>query len=348
MKYIITGGGTGGHLYPGIQIANELVKRGHEVLFIASKNGIDQSVFAKMEVEFPVEYWDLRGFARSFSPSAIIKNIENVYKVLKTTRDASRLLKEYQPDFVIGMGGYISYPVLKAAANLKIKTAIHEQNSYPGVTNRQLAKIVDYVFYTYEKALEYFDLSNTQAIYTSNPRIDEARKYYTSEVKPNSVLFLGGSLGAQKINELAIDYAKSNPQKNVDLVAGERYMEELASVNITNLTIHPYLPDQLSWMDKTEVLITRAGATTLLEAVALGKLTIAVPSPNVVANHQYANAKTFSDLGYIKVIEEKDVTLEQLTEQISQLVVEKEQYTEKLNEFNNVKSLDRILEKIEV
>ncbi len=348
MKYIITGGGTGGHLYPGIQIANELKERGHEVLFIASKNGIDQSIFAKTDVDFPVEYWDLRGFARSFKPQAIVKNLNNGVKVIKTTNRAKKVIKEFKPDFVIGMGGYISYPVLKAAKGLGVKTAIHEQNSYPGVTNRQLAKIVDYVFYTYEKALEYFDLTNTEAVYTSNPRIDEARKFKTAEENKNSILFLGGSLGAEKMNEAAIDYAKINPEKQVDLVCGERYVDELAKLAVPNLTVHSYLSDQLAWMDKAELIVTRAGATTLLEAVALGKLTLAVPSPNVVANHQYANAKTFSDLGYIELIEEKDITNETLSAKINQLLTDKVVYLQKQREFENVKSLETILEIIEV
>lgn len=348
MKYIITGGGTGGHLYPGIQIATELKSRGHEVLFIASKNGIDQSIFDKTEIDFPVQYWDLRGFVRSFSPKAVIKNIQNGVKVIKNTRRAQKLIKEFQPDFVIGMGGYISYPVLKAANKIGVKTAIHEQNSYPGVTNRQLAKIVDYVFYTYEKALYYFDLSSTEAIYTSNPRIDEARKFKTSEQDKNNILFLGGSLGAEKMNEAALSYAKNNPEKKIDLVCGERYAKELESISYENLKIHSYLPDQLAWMNKAELVVTRAGATTLLEAVALGKLTLAIPSPNVVANHQYENANTFKEKGYIELLEEKDLTAESLTKMIDKLYGDKEKYVTKQKEFNNVKSLETILNIVEV
>ncbi len=347
MKYIITGGGTGGHLYPGIQIATELKSRGHEVLFIASKNGIDQDIFSKMTVDFPVEYWDLRGFARSFSPKAIAKNLQTGIKVVKTTRKASKLMKEFQPDFVIGMGGYISYPVVKAASKLQIKTAIHEQNSYPGVTNRQLAKIVDYVFYTYEKALDYFDLSNTEAIYTSNPRIDEARKYQTTTEIPDSVLFLGGSLGAETINDVAIKYAEANPNKTIDLVCGERYIEQMQELKLDNLQVHSYLTDQLKWMDLAQVVVTRSGATTLLEAIALNKLTLAIPSPNVVANHQYANAKTFSDLGYIELITEEHLSVEALSSKIDKLITEEKQYKAALLEFADVKSLATIINKVE-
>ncbi len=348
MKYIVTGGGTGGHLYPGIQIARELVSRGHEVIFVASSNGIDQDIFAKeTDLTFEVKYWDLRGFSRQMNPKSIGKNLINVTKVLKTQRAAKKLIKAFKPDFVIGMGGYISYPIVTSAVKMDVSTAIHEQNSYPGLVNRKLSKQVDYVFNTYEKALDYFDVDASKVIYTSNPRIDEARKYKTDEVNENSVLFLGGSLGAEKVNEIAIEYAKANPEINVDLVCGERYATELGDLNINNLTLHAYLADQLKWMNQAEVIVTRGGATTLLEAVALEKLTLVIPSPNVVANHQYHNAMSFVDKGYLKQIEEKDMNLDNVSMLISELKAEQATYYQKLSEFRNVKSMEKILKVVE-
>ncbi len=348
MKYIITGGGTGGHLYPGIQIAKELVNRGHEVVFVASSNGIDQDIFAKeKDLNFEIKYWDLRGFSRQMNPKSIVKNVVNVTKVLKTQSSAKKLIKSFKPDFVIGMGGYISYPVVTKAVQLKVNTAIHEQNSYPGLVNRKLSKQVDYIFNTYEKALEYFAVADEKVIYTSNPRIDEARKYKTTDVNKDTVLFLGGSLGAQKVNETAIEYAKANPQIQVDLVCGERYAKELGDLTLSNLTLHAYLSDQLKWMNQAEVIVTRGGATTLLEAVALEKLTLVIPSPNVVANHQYHNAMSFVDKGYLKQIEEKDVTLEKVSALITDLKENQDTYYKKLAEFKDVKSMEKILNVVE-
>ncbi len=350
MKYVITGGGTGGHLYPGIQIARELCARGHEVIFVASKNGIDQDIFAKEEaIPFEIQYWDLRGFSRSMSPQNIVKNLGTGIKVLKTNVQAKKMLKEFNPDFVLGMGGYISYPVVSTAAKLNIPCGIHEQNSYPGLVNRKLSKKVDYLFNTYERALSYFEVNEemTKVIESSNPRIDEARKFKTDNTNENTVLFLGGSLGAERVNEIAIEYAKANPNKQIDLVCGERYVEELADVKLENLTLHSYLTDQLKWIDQSEIVITRGGATTLLEVVALEKLALVIPSPNVVANHQYHNAMSFVDKHYLEVIEEKDVTLENLTQAIEYLLANREEYAKNLQEFSTVKSLDLILDVLE-
>ncbi len=348
MKYIVTGGGTGGHLYPGIQIAKELVSRGHEVIFVASSNGIDQDIFAKeADLNFEVKYWDLRGFSRQMNPKSIGKNVVNVTKVLKTQHAAKKLIKSFKPDFVIGMGGYISYPVVTTSVKMNVSTAIHEQNSYPGLVNRKLSKQVDYIFNTYEKALDYFAVEANKVIHTSNPRIDEARKYKTDEVQANSVLFLGGSLGAQKVNEIAVEYAKANPEIKVDLVCGERYAVELSDLNVANLTLHAYLTDQLKWMNQAEVIVTRGGATTLLEAVALEKLTLVIPSPNVVGNHQYHNAMSFVDKGYLKQIEEKDMTLAKVSELIAELKLNQATYYQNLAEFRNVKSMEKILNVVE-
>ncbi len=350
MKYVITGGGTGGHLYPGIQIARELCDRGHEVIFVASKNGIDQDIFAKEEnIPFEVQYWDLRGFSRSMSPQNIVKNLGTGIKVLKTNAQAKKMLNKFRPDFVLGMGGYISYPVVSTAAKLNMPCGIHEQNSYPGLVNRKLVKQVNYLFNTYERALDYFEVNEetTKVIESSNPRIDEARKFKTENINENTVLFLGGSLGAERVNEIAIEYAKANPNKQIDLVCGERYVEELADVNLENLTLHSYLTDQLKWIDQSEIVITRGGATTLLEVVALEKLALVIPSPNVVANHQYHNAMSFVDKRYLEVIEEKDMTLENLTQAIDYLIANREEYGKNLQEFSNVKSLDLILNVLE-
>lgn len=350
MKYIITGGGTGGHLYPGIQLAKELSHRGHEVIYVASINGIDQDIFAKeADIPFEVEYWDLRGFSRSMSPKNIIKNLVTGIKVVQTNHKAKQLIKAYQPDFVLGMGGYISYPLVSTAAKMNIACAIHEQNSYPGLVNRKLSKQVEYIFNTYEKALSYFDINEemTKVVASSNPRIDEARKFKTDDELANSVLFLGGSLGAERINEIAIEYAKANPDKQVDLVCGERYAEELSPVKANNLTLHSYLSDQLKWIDQSEIVITRGGATTLLEVVALEKLALVIPSPNVVANHQYHNAMSFVDKQYLEVIEESDLTLENLTDAINYLLQNRGEYAKNLAEFREVKSLDLILNVLE-
>lgn len=354
MRVIVTGGGTGGHLYPGIQIARELCEAGHEVVFVASKNGIDQDIFAKeTDLPFEVKYWDLRGFSRSAKD--VFKNFATLGKVAKVMNKTKKLIKEFKPDFVIGMGGYISGPVVQKAQMMGIRTAIHEQNSYPGMTNRQLAKKVDYIFYTYEKALDYFvPGNNTQVIYSSNPRIDEARKYANMEFEnvfendfAQNILFLGGSLGAEAINNAAIEYAKANPSTGVNLVCGERYVEELASLDLANLNVYAYLQDQLKYIKAADLVVTRGGATTLLEVVALEKLTICIPSPNVVADHQMANARQFADQGMMKAIKETDLSLDLLSTEIQEMFANADEYIKQLNTVGNIESVKTIMDVIE-
>lgn len=330
-KYIVTGGGTGGHLYPGLMIANELNKEG-EVIYVASKNGIDQEIIGGQNVNFDVKYWNLRGFTRSFSPKAIIQNIVTLFKLFIVSLKSIALLIKFKPDTVIGVGGYISFPLVFFGKFFGAKTIIHEQNSFPGVTNRQLGKRVDTVMITYSSSEKYFKKANT--IITSNPRIDLAesfigKKFYdTTNMDPNrtNILIVGGSLGAEALNDTIIKLAKISPEKDFYLVCGNRYEQEYKNIDIPNLKIFAYLDQPFEYFATADVVVTRAGATTLLELIAMEKLIVAVPSPNVVANHQVINAKEFTRECMIKLICEENLDLEVMVNVINDIIENKESY----------------------
>ncbi len=347
-KYIVTGGGTGGHLYPGLMIAGELAKDG-EVIYVASKNGIDREIISGQDIDFEVKYWDLRGFSRSFALSAIIRNLVTLFKLVLVSIKSIVLLLKFRPDTVIGVGGYISFPLVFFGKLVGAKTVIHEQNSFPGVTNRQLGKRVDTVMATYHSSQKYFD--QDKLVMTSNPRIDIAsefigKKYYDltgmSETRTN-ILVVGGSLGAEVLNETIIELAKVTPDKDFYLVCGNRYADEYKGLNIENLKVISYLDDPFEYFATADVVVSRAGATTLLELIAMEKLVVAVPSPNVVANHQVVNAKEFSRECMIKLIREENLDLEVISNVINDIIENKDSYIANIQKNKPVNAMEQIL-----
>lgn len=348
MKYVISAGGTGGHIYPAISLANSLVEDGHEVLFIASKNGIDQQIFEQAEkINFTVCYKDLRGFNRQLDIQTIFKNVLNLFKLIFLLLGTTSLYLRKRPDCVIGFGGYISYPYVFMASVFKIKTAIHEQNSYPGLVNRKLAKRVDHVFYTFKSSVKYFSAAK-DLVYTSNPRVDEVHEYVSTHphhsiYSTKSILFLGGSLGADKINELALDYAKHHPEITVVLVCGDRNYDEYTQLeHPSNFKLLAYLTEPIKYFLGVDTVVTRAGATTLLELVAARADIIAIPSPNVVADHQTKNASELADLQLLEYIAEPDANVETLAGKINALEHHYALRQERLDEFNKIEVLRKM------
>lgn len=347
-KYIVTGGGTGGHLYPGLMIAEALSQEG-EVIYVASKNGIDREIISGQTIDFEVKYWDLRGFSRSFALSAIIRNIITVFKLIIVSFQSIWLLFRFRPDTVIGVGGYISFPLVFFGKLFGAKTVIHEQNSFPGVTNRQLGKRVDTVMATYQSSQKFFDKS--KVVMTSNPRIDIASEYIgktyyeLTKMDPNrtNILIVGGSLGAEVLNETIIELAKISPDKDFYLVCGNRYEAEYRDLNIANLNVISYLDSPFEYFATADVVVTRAGATTLLELIAMEKLIVAIPSPNVVANHQLVNAKEFSRECMIKLIREDNLELDVITCVINDIIENKESYIANIQKNKPTNAMEQIL-----
>ncbi len=347
-NYIVTGGGTGGHLLPGLMIAEELNKDGN-VIYIASKNGIDREIINGQDISFEVKYWDLRGFKRSFSPVAIMQNIVTLFKLMILSIKAICLILKLKPKTVIGVGGYISFPIVFWGKILGSKAVIHEQNSFPGVTNRQLGKRVDTVMATYKSSMKYFEAS--KLVMTSNPRIDIASKYASKKFYDitgmsediTNILVVGGSLGAEVINDNIVKLAASDKTKHFYLVTGTRYYDDYVAKATDNLTIISYLDNPFEYFATADVVVTRAGATTLLELVAMEKLIVAIPSPNVVADHQTTNAKEFCRECMIKKIAEKDLDLPLLTSVLNDIIENKQSYVENIRKNKPKNSMDEII-----
>lgn len=307
MKYIITAGGTGGHINPAIDLSNELIKQGHEVVFVASKNVIDYDILDKCD--FEVKHLYLKGFSRSKHPVSLMKSGINMIALMKVMAQSYFLIKKTKPDYIIGFGGFITFPILQVGAKLGVKTAIHEQNSYPGLANRKANSFVKKVFYTYESSKKYF--TESKLVYTSNPVIDKASNY-VCENKQDYVVFIGGSQGAEKINELAVEFSEISQTKTY-LLAGKRYASNYNNTEF--LEVIDYLDEPYNLLAKANLVVARGGATTLLELVALKANALIIPSPNVVNDHQNTNALELKSKGLVDVFNENEVTVEDIINQ---------------------------------
>lgn len=316
MNIVITGGGTGGHLYPGLELAKHYKNKGHKIFYIASENGIDKDIISNEDNLEGIEilYWNLKGFNRSISINSFLSNSKNVLKLCNLNIKAKKLLKEKNINLVIGVGGYISFPILNAAIKYKIPTIMHEQNSYPGAVNRRLSPKVNKVLTAYGCSKKYLPL---EAIVASNPRVDQTFRYlekdFKKDLKLNEekkiALFLGGSLGAEIINKLFLEFINSekNNEYQAILISGLKNNKLDDSIDLKDNLVLENTNELLKYMTSADIIISRAGATSLLEIIYLEKKSIIIPSYNVVALHQHANANEFEKDGLITVLDEKDI-----------------------------------------
>ena len=332
MKVIMTGGGTGGHIYPAIAIANKIKEKcpEAEILFVGTKRGMEKELVPKSG--YPLEFITVSGFNRK----NLLKNFKTAADLLKGNREARSIIKSFKPDIVIGTGGYVCGPVVRAAKKLGCRTFIHEQNAYPGMTNKLLEKYVEKVFVAFADAKKYFKHPEKLMV-TGNPvrkvfydaDSAEAKKELGLAENEFAILSFGGSLGALKLNQMMLElFEKFNGVEGIHLyfVTGKYYnksvKEELAARGIEicdNVTVMEYIDHMEKYLPAADVIISRSGALAVSEITVAGRASIMVPSPNVTGNHQYFNAKSVADVGGAFLIEEKDLTAELLYEKIMYL-----------------------------
>ena len=339
MHILFAGGGTAGHINPALAVAG-YIREKHPDAHI-SYIGTPDKLEAKLVPEKGYNFRTIQvsGFNRSFTPKGIIKNIEAINLAATASVSARKILKELQPDVVVGTGGYVSGPVLKEAAKLGIKTAIHEQNAFPGVTTKLLANKVDAVMLAMPEAQKYMRLKSKPYI-TGNPvrrellktSRDEAREALSLDNRP-LLLSFGGSLGAKYINlavEELIEWHNNTGRFYHIHGAGksgyDMMINDFKEKNISlskEIDVREYIKDMNRCMAAADLVISRAGAITLSEITALGKPAILIPSPYVAENHQYHNAMTLKRAGAAEIIEEKDLTGKRLIEAVDRLIENK-------------------------
>lgn len=325
MKVLLAGGGTAGHINPALAIAGYIKNKRNdaEFLFIGNRGGMEQRLVP--QAGFEIKSITISGFKRSFSPKSMLENVKTVSRTFTSSREAKKIIAEFKPDICIGTGGYVSGPVIRTAAKMGIPCIIHEQNAYPGITNKMLAKSVKKVMLAIPDAKKYFD-KNADFVITGNPvrqeiltaKKEESRKELGLDNRP-VVLSFGGSLGARKINEAVADLvARSGIDGRYQHIHAygsygdwfPQLVEEKGTdiADCSNLDIRPYIDNMPTCMAAADLVICRAGAITLSEIQAMGKPAILIPSPNVAENHQYHNAMALVNAGAADIIEEKDLT----------------------------------------
>lgn len=336
MRILFAGGGTAGHINPALAIAGYVRSRqpNAEILYVGSKGGMEERLVPQAGYEF--RGITVQGFKRKLTPKAIKDNIVTVKKAFSASAESKKIIKEFKPDICIGTGGYVSGPVLRAADKLGIPIIIHEQNAFPGVANKMLAKRAARVMLAMPAAKKHFP-ENCNFVNTGNPvrgdiitaDKEQARKELGLDGRP-VILSFGGSLGARIINESLADViarsAKDGKYQHIHAYGqyGKWFPDLLKEKgadleNAKNLDIREYINDMPTCLAAADVVIARAGAITISEIEVKGKPSILIPSPNVAENHQYHNAMSLVEKNAAVMIEEKDLTPEKLTEEIDKL-----------------------------
>ncbi len=323
MKVIITAGGTGGHIYPALAIIDKIkeLEPKSEFIYVGTTNRMEKDIVPALGIEYVgIEMYGLT--------KNILKDIKVCLLLSKNQKKMKELMKKFQPDVVIGTGGYVTYPVIKAAKSLGIKTFIHEQNSIPGKSNRMLAKLADKIGVSFEDSKAYFD--ETKTVFTGNPCSERAlaipkisRTKYGLSLNKKFVLMVQGSLGSSSVNEKMKEFLSSVDGEDYEIlyVTGKSSYEEFSKNKFSkNVFLVPYVENLSGLMKDADLIISRAGASSISEIIALKKLSILIPSPYVANNHQYYNALSCVKNGACELIEEKDLTTDILKGCITQLL----------------------------
>jgi UDP-N-acetylglucosamine--N-acetylmuramyl-(pentapeptide) pyrophosphoryl-undecaprenol N-acetylglucosamine transferase len=335
MKIALTGGGTGGHIYPSLAIGRYAQQQDPttELLYIGSDLGLERDIVPKAGLRF--ESVRVTGFRRSLS----LSNFKTIWNFLTAVQKSKKLLKQFKPDIVIGTGGYVCGPVIYAAAKLGIPTLIHEQNVLPGLTNRFLSKHVDGVAVSFPGGESYFPHAK-RVTYTGNPRATEV---VHADAKAASarlgipagqplVVFVGGSRGARALTEAMVALAPlwtANDPFHILYVTGAPYFDstvarveqDIARLN-GKLTVVPYIDQFPDVLAASSLVIGRSGASSIAELTAIGVPSIQVPSPNVTNNHQEANARRLSEAGAAQLVLERELKADALIGTIRDLFAE--------------------------
>ncbi len=297
MRVIITAGGTGGHIYPALAIVDKIkeMEPKSEFIYIGTHNRMEKDIVPKRGIKYiPIEIYGL-----STSPKLMGRNVKNIFLIASAIKKCESIIKEFKPDVVIGVGGYVTYPVIRAAKKCHVPSFIHEQNSIVGKANKSLLKMVDCVGVSFKDSIKQVKHSNV--VLTGNPVSEGALKKkkisktsYGLSTNKKSVLIFNGSLGSKAINEKLLDYL-NNASK-------------------------PYIDNLSGLMKDIDLIVCRAGASSIAEITALGVPSVLIPSPYVANNHQYYNALSIVESNSGEMIEEDKLNKKSLEEKIDSII----------------------------
>jgi len=360
MRYLIAGGGTGGHIYPALAIASEIRDRykDAEILYVGTNRGLEKELVPREGFNFKTIR--VQGLPRKLN----LDTLKAVKELMLGLKDANGIIKDFKPHVVIGTGGYVCGPVVYIASKKGIPTLIHEQNAFPGITNKILSRYVDRVLITYEESRKYFN-KQEKVILTGNPirksiiNVDKSKAYLSLNINPNIpfILSFGGSGGQNKLNEAmlyVIEKYVNNDFVQIIHVTGNRFYEDFSNklkekkLNLkNNVKVIPYLYNMPEALSIADLVITSAGAITLAEISAVGVPSILIPKGYTAENHQEYNARVFSDKGASHLILERDLTGENLYNDIKELIYDTKKLramSRKSKMLGNINATEKIVD----
>lgn len=364
MKVLFTCGGTAGHINPALALAGMFQEReGAEILFVGANGGMEQNLVPRSG--YPIKTVEISSFYRSINLNSLKHNIKTAKNLITSPAEARKILKEFKPDLVVGTGGYASYPVVKQAAKQGIPTAVHESNAEPGLTTKMLSKCVDKVMVGFEESKKHYEHPERCELTGTPVRGDffgiskaEARKKLGIEDDRPVVVTTWGSLGALIMNQHMVDFVEREVRDGCPFHhiygVGQRYYEKVTEGvaakgidlnNTPDVDIRDYIYDMPVVMAAADVILSRAGASTIAEISSIAKPSILVPSPNVTANHQEKNARVLSDKGAAVLMLEKDCSGESLYQQVRSMLADPaglEQMSANLKEMAVLDANERI------
>lgn len=329
MRYIISAGGTGGHIYPALSIINKIKEedKNAKILYIGTTDRMEKDIVPNLGIDY-----------LGIKMNGLTKNVKKIFGFLTNTfvgiKKCKKTMKKFKPDVVIGVGGYVTVPVVLAAHSQKIKVILHEQNSIPGKANKILSKYASTVCISMESSRKYFEHNNI--VLTGNPRGEEILKFkkgnkkdYDLSISKKLVLITMGSLGAETINQKIVELLDDFSNKNYEvlLVTGKENYEEVIKNKLPkNVKVVPYIEKMGEVLKFTDLIITRAGATIISEITALSLPSILIPSPYVANNHQVINAKDLENNGAAFIVEEISFDKKDLLEKIDKILGDSKLY----------------------
>ena len=341
MKVVIAAAGTGGHINPGIAIANKIKQenKNAKITFVGTLRGLENDLVPRAGYE--LERIEVYGISRKIS----MQNIKNICKTLSSLKKAKSLIKKINPDIVIGTGGYICGPVLLAASKYKIPCFVHESNAYPGVTVKLLSGKVDEVLVGFEDAKQRLPKAK-KVVVTGTPtklkkqnltaeQKEEIKKQLSIKSDLPILLIYGGSQGAKTINNAVLGIIENNLNEKYHIIwaVGQSQYDEIKQIlkskglninNVKNATIVPYIYNMEQVMNLADLIVARSGAMTITEVSLLAKPAIFVPYPYATENHQEYNAKVLADVGAAQIILDKDLNKETLSRKIHEIIESKD------------------------
>lgn len=343
MRVIISAGGTGGHIYPALAILNKIKEEepDSEFLYIGTHNRMEKDIVPNKGI--PFKSIEMYGFSKK-----IFKNFKTVKCLFKAFKECRKIIKDFNPDIVIGVGGYVTVPVIMSAKKLGYKTFLHEQNALPGKSNKFLSKYCDMIGVSFESSLDKFPLN--KAVMTGNPCSEDALKVQAIlkstlglSVTKKLVLIVMGSLGAGRVSKYLEDELGRFAGKDYEIlfVTGKSsYDEVMKHTYPNNVKIIPFYEGLTKVMKKTDLMVSRAGASTLSELIALEVPSILIPSPYVANNHQYLNALDLVNKNAALMIEEKNLKAGVLFEKVDSLIHDEIKLKEMKNNLRSMQVKD--------